>query len=124
MESCFGITENSILSNKNLNFLLRYIYTQNDVKLNTKSHRHRVFNFFLIDLWIIFQLQNSCIPYLETYLRLLLPYEASRSCCFSNCVIRRQWQSSNLAIRRVLLYRIDKIFHTTEYKDNDRASVQ
>lgn len=123
MESCFGITENSILSNKNLNFLLRYIYiyTQNNVKLNTKSHRHNVFNFFLIDLWIIFQLQNSC---LETYLRLLLPYEASRSCCFSNCVIRRQWQSSNLAIRRVLLYRIDKIFHTTEYKDNDCASVQ
>lgn len=123
MESCFGITENSILSNKNLNFLLRYIYiyTQNNVKLNTKSHRHNVFNFFLIDLWIIFQLQNSC---LETYLRLLLPYEACRSCCFLNCVIRRQWQFSNLAIRRVLLYRIDKIFHTTEYKDNDRASVQ
>lgn len=124
MESSFGITENNILSNKNLNFLLRYIYTQNDIKLNTKSHRHRISNFFLIDLWIILQLQNSYIPYLETYLRLLLLYEAFRSYYFSNCVIGRQWQSSNPAIRRVLLYRIDKIFNITEYKDNDRALVQ
>lgn len=76
MESSFGITETNILSNKNLNFLLRYIHSQNDLKLNIKSHRHFVLNFFLIDLWIILRLRNSYIPYLEIYLRLLLPYEA------------------------------------------------